>query len=142
MRRHATGRSTINHLDYLVWGEPLQFSGKRGRNTTHCRRKCHPTANRPDRKPKTRPPCGRLKPSQLGSGVKGGAEAAVHSAKTFLEASNTCAKPRMFVKLDVKNAFNSLDRNELLKTVRNKSSAYFVFIHQWYGTGQHSFDGL
>ena len=45
-------------------------------------------------------------PHQLGFGMKGGCEAAVHSLRTF--ASRDCCEA--LLKVDVKNAFNSVSR--------------------------------
>ncbi|KAJ0183176.1 hypothetical protein K1T71_001152 [Dendrolimus kikuchii] len=65
---------------------------------------------------------------QLGFGVKGGCEAAVHSLRTF--ASRDCCQA--LLKVDVKNAFNSVNRATLLAQVRDKSPRIFNFIHQCY----------
>ena len=55
-----------------------------------------------------------LAPHQLGYGVKGGAEAAVHSARLFLRN----LKPdQALLKLDFKNAFNSVRRDKMLSSV-------------------------
>ena len=54
-----------------------------------------------------------LRPVQLGVGVSGGCEAAVHAVRCF--SSNTNSK-NIIVKLDIKNAFNSIRRDHLLET--------------------------
>src|SRR6218665_1174334 len=55
-----------------------------------------------------------LSPRQLGVGITGGAEAAVHASRRFLADldSNT-----VFVKLDISNAFNSLHRDRMLSSI-------------------------
>ena len=79
-----------------------------------------------------------LSPLQLGVGVKGGAEAMVHTARRFLES-----KPNghAFVKLDFQNAFNSIRRDSMLESVAGMcpgllplvSSAYESPSHLWLG---------
>src|SRR6218665_333129 len=55
-----------------------------------------------------------LSPRQLGVGITGGAEAAVHASRRYLADldSNT-----VFVKLDISNAFNSLHRDRMLSSI-------------------------
>ncbi|XP_045453030.1 uncharacterized protein LOC123662192 [Melitaea cinxia] len=55
----------------------------------------------------------KFQPIQLGFGSKGGCEAAVHAARTFLKSNEA----EVLLKVDVKNAFNSLDRATLLNEV-------------------------
>ena len=52
-----------------------------------------------------------LLPKQLGVGVKGRCEAAVHSAQSYLNSMNP---DKAMVKLDLSNAFNSFCRNNML----------------------------
>lgn len=75
-----------------------------------------------------------LRPIQLGFAVKGRAEAAVYAARSFLESNSDSALPKAFVQLDVKNAFNSLDRNTMLEVVIEKAPQYLPFVHQCYGS--------
>ena len=49
-----------------------------------------------------------LKPQQLGVGVKGGAEALVHGACRYVD---NLSPSHVLVKLDFKNAFNSVRRD-------------------------------
>ena len=53
-------------------------------------------------------------PRQLGVGIPGGCEAAVHSARRFLD---NISSDNVMVKLDFTNAFNSLHRSDILSTV-------------------------
>jgi len=59
-----------------------------------------------------------LAPRQLGFGIKGGAEAAVRAARRYIDKMEDC---KVFVKLDFKNAFNTLRRDSILEAV----SKYF-----------------
>jgi len=55
-------------------------------------------------------------PRQLGVGVAGGCEVAIHSARCFME---NMPSDYMVVKLDFSNAFNSLHRCEMLTSIRD-----------------------
>ena len=70
-----------------------------------------------------------LAPHQLGYGVKGGAETAVHSAKLFF--SNL--KPNQaLLKLNFKNAFNSVRRDKMLSSVLDLAPDIFPFVYSAY----------
>ena len=56
---------------------------------------------------------GILKPKQLGVGVPGGCEAAIHAARNFLRSASASPTQQILVKVDVSNAFNTLDRSQL-----------------------------
>jgi len=56
-------------------------------------------------------------PHQLGIGTLGGCEAAVHSARRYLEA---LPEDHVLVKLDFRNAFNSIHRREMLLAVHSR----------------------
>ena len=49
-----------------------------------------------------------FRPTQLGFSTPGGVEAAAHAARCFLENNKDSATPKAFLKLDVRNAFNSV----------------------------------
>ena len=55
-----------------------------------------------------------LSPTQLGVGIKGGAEAAVHATRRYLQEM---PKENLVAKLDFRNAFNSLMRNQMLDAI-------------------------
>ena len=57
-----------------------------------------------------------LLPIQLGVSVKGGAEAAVHAVRTFIANKIDPDDPKIVVKLDMMDAFNSVRRNHVLQT--------------------------
>jgi len=56
-------------------------------------------------------------PHQLGIGTSGGCEAAVHSARRYLEE---LPRDHVLVKLDFSNAFNSIHRREILLAVYSR----------------------
>ena len=66
-----------------------------------------------------------LAPWQLGVCIKGGAEAAVHTARMY-------AGDHWIVKLDFKNAFNSLRRDKMLLAVSDLAPALYPFVHSSY----------
>src|SRR5882757_3036669 len=55
-----------------------------------------------------------LSPRQLGVGVRGGCEAAVHAARSYLEG---CFPGEGVLKIDFKNAFNCVRRGVVLDAV-------------------------
>jgi len=55
-----------------------------------------------------------LAPRQLGFAVKGGAEAAAHATRRFLQ---NMQPGEVFVKIDFKNAFNTIRRDNILESV-------------------------
>ncbi len=55
-----------------------------------------------------------LAPRQLGFGVSGGAEAAVRAARRFLD---NMQRGQLFVKIDFRNAFNTLRRDAILEAI-------------------------
>ena len=70
-----------------------------------------------------------LAPHQLVYGVKGGAEAAIHSARLFLRN----LKPdQALLKLDFKNAFNSVCRDKMLSSVLDLAPDIFPFVYSAY----------
>jgi len=55
-----------------------------------------------------------LRPRQLGAGTAGGVEAAIHAARRFLDHAGD---DEIMVKLDFRNAFNTLHRKPILEAV-------------------------
>ena len=68
-------------------------------------------------------------PTQLGVGTSGGCEAAVHSARRFLEAMPS---DFVVVKLDFSNAFNCLRRSDMLQSVADRAPALFPYCYSAY----------
>ena len=63
-------------------------------------------------------------PRQLGVGIRGGCEAAIHSARRYLQS---LAPGHIMVKLDFANAFNSLHRSDMLLSVRDRLPELYAF---------------
>ena len=80
---------------------------------------------------------GYFSPLQVGVGVKGGCEAAIHAAHRFLQEM-----PDDFVvaKLDFSNAFNCICRNEILRRVADMAPDLYKYIHLAY-TQKNSLPG-
>ena len=57
-----------------------------------------------------------LSPIQIGCSVKGRAEAAIHAVRKFVSNKIDSHDPTVLVKLDMKNAFNSVRREHVLQT--------------------------
>ena len=55
-----------------------------------------------------------LAPRQLGYGTSLGCEAAVHAARCYVESTSSVSN-KLMLKLDFKNAFNSLRRDKMLQ---------------------------
>ena len=72
-----------------------------------------------------------LRPVQLGIGTQQGCEAAVHGVREFVTSSEAAAT-RIVVKVDVRNAFNSVRRDAMLSCVRDRCPALFPMIYQAY----------
>ena len=72
-----------------------------------------------------------LAPKQLGHGVKSGVEAAIHSARLFL---NYISPLKALVKLDFENAFKSLWRDKMLSSVGELAPDILPFVHSAYSS--------
>jgi len=72
-----------------------------------------------------------LSPKQLGVGVKGGAEAAVHATRRYLQQMS---EGNILAKLDFKNAFNSLSRNAMLEAVADYAPDIYHFCYSAYSS--------
>ena len=67
---------------------------------------------------------GLLAPKQLGVGVKGGAEAAAHTARRYV---SQLEPGKFLIKLDFSNAFNTLRRDAMLEAVhKDLPEIYFL----------------
>ncbi len=77
-----------------------------------------------------------LSPSQLGFGVPGGAEAAIHSARIYLENLDHQSS---VVKLDFRNAFNSIRRDKMLSAVSLYCPCLFHYVYSSYSSSSHLF---
>ena len=72
-----------------------------------------------------------LLPRQLGVGVKGGIEAAVHTTRRFFESIQE-DETKIVVKLDFKNAFNSIRRDKMLSIVAKSAPCIYAFCKNVY----------
>lgn len=70
-----------------------------------------------------------LRPKQLCFSVKGGWEAAVHAARIFVECSYGA---ELIIKIDVRNAFNSVLRKMMLQKVKEKFPRIYPYVYQCY----------
>src|SRR5208283_1894176 len=64
-----------------------------------------------------------LRPRQVGYGTRGGAEAVVHLTRAFIHTEG--AVERVLLKLDFRNAFNTIRRDVLLQRVKSYIPKYF-----------------
>ncbi|XP_008486032.1 uncharacterized protein LOC103522716, partial [Diaphorina citri] len=71
-----------------------------------------------------------LLPHQLGVSAKQGCEAAIHSVRTYV--SNPSNSGKVLLKIDFKNAFNSVERDVILHQVKAKIPSAFPFLNQCY----------
>ena len=70
-----------------------------------------------------------LLPNQLGFGVRMGAEAAIHTARSFIRNHQTNS---VLLKVDITNAFNSIHRNKVLEAVSKHIPSLFKYVHSSY----------
>jgi len=71
-----------------------------------------------------------LAPRQLGFGIKGGAEAAVRAARRYVENMN---QEQVFVKIDFKNAFNTLRRDSIIEAIAMYFPELLAFTQSTFG---------
>ncbi len=87
-----------------------------------------------------------LSPRQVGVGIKGGCEAAVHACRSYLEDLQTSPLDKILVKLDFVNAFNSVRRDVLLQKVHKYLPQLYPLAQSSYGAvsslvlGDHTVD--
>ena len=79
-----------------------------------------------------------LAPFQLGYGTLLGAEAAVHSARTYL---HNLQPGHLILKLDFKNAFNTIRHDKMLLTVKERVPDSYPLVHSAYSVHSSSFFG-
>ena len=70
-----------------------------------------------------------LQPQQLGAGVSGGAEAAVHTVRRLVE---NLLPGHVIVKLDFSNAFNSVRRDLILDSIAANTPEIYRLVHSAY----------
>ena len=72
-----------------------------------------------------------LAPRQLGFGVSGGAEAAVHAIRSYL---NRLDQNVVLLKLDFKNAFNCIRRDKMLEATRSLAPDLYPLVYSAYSS--------
>lgn len=80
-----------------------------------------------------------LHPHQLGFGTKFGCEVGIHSSRKFILDPNNVGK--VLLKIDFKNAFNSIERDTMLSRVKDKIPSVYGFLWQCYRKPSHLFYG-
>ncbi|OWA53999.1 hypothetical protein BV898_18422 [Hypsibius exemplaris] len=80
----------------------------------------------------------RLLGKILGYGTPGNAEAVVHATRSFLSEEG---KAKVLLKLDFKNAFNTIDRTKLLQALRADLPDYYALVWQMYRHSSELFFG-
>ena len=70
-----------------------------------------------------------LAPTQLGFGVRGGVEAAIHAARQYL---HLLPPDYAIIKLDFSNAFNSVCRDKMLSAVLDLAPEPYQFVYSAY----------
>lgn len=71
-----------------------------------------------------------LLPRQIGFGVKFGCEGAVHAVRSYLHNNRSTSK--VILKVDVKNAFNSIERDVMLSEIKAKIPQLYHYLRQCY----------
>ncbi|OQV22928.1 hypothetical protein BV898_03354 [Hypsibius exemplaris] len=72
-----------------------------------------------------------MRPVQLGYGTRGGAEAVVHATRSFISVGG---ETRVLLKMDFKNAFNTIRRDRLLHAVKLHLPHLYPLVWQMYRT--------
>ena len=80
----------------------------------------------------------QLQPTQLGVGTPAGCEAALRATRAFIEGSNS---PKIILKIDLKNAFNTIRRDRILTAVRENIPEAYSLFHQAYGAESTLYHG-
>ena len=70
-----------------------------------------------------------LAPTQLGFGVREGVEAAIHAARQYL---HLLPQDYAIIKLDFRNAFNSVRRDKMLSAVLDLAPELYQFVYSAY----------
>ena len=74
----------------------------------------------------------KLFPYQLGVSIPSGAEAIVHSARSFCVSKKQSPESIAFLKVDFENAFNTIRRDKLLEAIKKEFGCVFPFLYQCY----------
>ena len=74
-----------------------------------------------------------LRPHQVGFGLPGGCEAAVHATRSFIKSSREVENPFVLLKVDFANAFNTIRRDMILREVFRKFPQIYQYVVSSYG---------
>ena len=80
----------------------------------------------------------QLQPTQLGVGTPTGCEAALRATRAYIEGTTT---PKVILKIDLKNAFNTLRRDTILTAVRENLPEAYCLFYQAYGANTILYHG-
>ena len=80
----------------------------------------------------------KLRPTQFGFGMPVGCEAAVHATRRYLSQASEVL-PRVLLKVDFKNAFNTFRRDCLLRVVKEQFPQIYLFVWQLYSSPSELF---
>ena len=78
-------------------------------------------------------------PNQTGVGTPKGCEGAVHAVRAYVLNENV--KDQVLLKIDFRNAFNSVRRDVILNLVKEKLPELYNLIYQCYEEGSTLFFG-
>ena len=77
----------------------------------------------------------QLRPVQLGVGVRQGCESAIHATREYIERFKLDSdSKRVLVKVDVRNAFNSVRRDVVLNVIGERCPELYAMAHQAYSS--------
>ena len=79
-----------------------------------------------------------LRPNQLGVSTRGGCEATAHAARRHVR---NCRHRRVLLKIDMRNAFNSLRRDTFLSVARVRTPGLYKLLWQAYSSPTRLFFG-
>ena len=82
-----------------------------------------------------------LAPHQLGVGVKGGAEAAIHAAHAIFSDADIPTDRKYVLQVDFANAFNNIDRMQMLAEIRRQCPKASAWAEVCYAQSSHLFFG-
>ncbi|XP_049875922.1 uncharacterized protein LOC126373729 [Pectinophora gossypiella] len=80
-----------------------------------------------------------LQPHQVGFGTKLGCEAAIHATRVFAAREGD---DNVIIKVDLKNAFNSVERDVILKEAKEHIPGLYPFLHQVYAVPSNLYYGV
>ena len=80
-----------------------------------------------------------LHPNQLGVALPGGAEIGVHTLRQYVNHNHS--EDKLVAKIDFRNAFNSIRRDQLLTQVKEHTPSLYKMIYQCYSTQSYLYFG-